>query len=348
MRWQLSEEQVAYQEAFVDWLGSVASPEVVRTWLESGDRVSFREAFVATGWAGVGVSEEHGGQGGGLLELALTAEALGGAVAPSADWLASSLASAAVGHSDEAVAVLIPSDRIPSAAAVVSVDGDGRVSGSVPGVLGAEQASRFLVIGAGANGAELRSIEATAVGISLQPLALLDRSRSAARVTLDAVASEPMEADPAEFASLIAARAAVLVAADSLGAMQRMLDLAVEYSKQRKQFGVPIGSFQAVKHAAATILVDIEAARSALYYTAASVEDRQAGYELHAAAVKAQATAAGVRAADSALTLFGAIGYTWEHDLHHSYKRAKLNQTLFGSPARWNDRIADSLGLVPA
>jgi alkylation response protein AidB-like acyl-CoA dehydrogenase len=138
----------------------------------------------------------------------------------------------------------------------------------------------------------------------------------------------------------------VLAAADALGAMHRMLDLAVEYSLQRRQFGVPIGSFQAVKHAAATILVGVEAGRSVVYYAAASLD---AGHEerlLHAAAAKAQVTAEAVRAADSALTMHGAIGYTWEHDLHLYAKRARLDEHLFGAPARWNERIADGLALL--
>jgi alkylation response protein AidB-like acyl-CoA dehydrogenase len=151
-----------------------------------------------------------------------------------------------------------------------------------------------------------------------------------------------------QFLDTCAARAAVLVAADSLGAMERMLDMAVTYSKHRHQFGVPIGSFQAVKHAAASILVDVEAARSVVYFAAASVDDRGPLSALHAAAAKAQVTAAGTRTGDAALTLHGAIGYTWEHDLHLLYKRAKLDEHLFGAPKTWNERLADRLPLTPA
>ena len=146
-----------------------------------------------------------------------------------------------------------------------------------------------------------------------------------------------------------AARSAVLTAADSLGAATRMLELSVTYSKQRHQFGVPIGSFQAVQHAAATILVDVEAARSAVYYAADSVDAGAPDADLHSPRrSKAQVTDSAVRAADSALTLHGAIGYTWEHDLHLFYKRSTLNQALFGTPKQWNDVIADRLELVEA
>src|SRR6202021_4112166 len=121
------------------------------------------------------------------------------------------------------------------------------------------------------------------------------------------VPAQWLDADPAAFLAQGSARAAVLTAADCLGAMERMLDLAVDYSKQRHQFGVPIGSFQAVKHAAATMLVGVEAARSAVYFGAASVGADGPQSLLHAAAVKAQVTAAGARVADNALTLHGAI-----------------------------------------
>jgi alkylation response protein AidB-like acyl-CoA dehydrogenase len=138
------------------------------------------------------------------------------------------------------------------------------------------------------------------------------------------------------------------VAADSLGAAERMLTSAVEYSKQRKQFGVPIGSFQAMKHAAATMLVGVEASRSITYFAAASVDQGADAALLHAATAKAQVTAEAERAADSALTMHGAIGYTWEHSLHRYYKRAKLNRVLFGTPHEWNERLAAALPLVAA
>ena len=167
-----------------------------------------------------------------------------------------------------------------------------------------------------------------------------------ADVIVDDAVSEGLDVDASSFLRQYAARAAVLVAADSLGLMAKMLEMAVAYSKQRQQFGVLIGSFQAVKHAAATMLVEVEAARSAVYFAAASVDAEGPQSELHAAAVKAQVTAAGSRVADSALTLHGAVGYTWEHNLHLFYKRAKLNESLYGRPEAWNERIADGLALV--
>ena len=377
MDWNLSPEQDAYQEALHDWLSDVAPQDTVRRWLDAGDAAAFEKLFAEGGWAGVGLPEELGGQGGGLVELALTAEELARAAAPSAGWLATVLAVPALalaGHRDiaeltlagETAAYLVPAESVPDEAPRLSVDEAGAISGSVPRVLAGGTAARFVVptVPAGTresmpsrtaegapraavDGRELRLVEAGVPEITRTSRKLLDRSRSVADVSLDRAPSRRLElADPAEVLRQAAARAAVLVAADSLGASGRMLDLAVAYSKQRRQFGVPIGSFQAVKHAAAMILVGVEAARSAVYFAATSVDAGDPEALLHAAAVKAQVTAEGSRTAESALTLHGAIGYTWEYDLQLFYKRARLDEKLLGTPAQWNERIGDGLPLV--
>jgi alkylation response protein AidB-like acyl-CoA dehydrogenase len=354
VQWKLSDEQVAYQESFGDWLGDVAPSEEVRGWLAADDQVSFSARFVKDGWSGVGVAEDKGGQGGGLLELALTAEALGAVAAPSALWLANVLAVPALADRpdlaeqtfvDAPTAVLMSAGSMPDAVLPLELAADGTVSGRSVRVLGAASATQFVAVVVDQFGALRLRLVPAGGGVVVEPRDLLDRSRAAADVTLVHAPSAELAIDADAFLSDCAARCAVLVAADTLGTMQRMLNLAVDYSKQRHQFGVPIGSFQAVKHAAASMLVDIEAARSAIYFTAAAVDGGLDQSDLQAAAVKAQVTAAGVRAADSSLTLHGAIGYTWEHDLHLFYKRAKLNEHLFGSPGRWHERIADGLGL---
>ncbi|MGH9108760.1 MAG: acyl-CoA dehydrogenase family protein, partial [Acidimicrobiales bacterium] len=120
------------------------------------------------------------------------------------------------------------------------------------------------------------------------------------------------------------------------------------YAKQRKQFGRPIAAFQAVKHAAAQMLVTVESSYSTALFAAASVQDTGPDAGLHAAAAKAQVTRHCAELADSALTVHGAIGYTWEYDLQLFYKRAKLDRILFGSPQAWNERIAAMLPIVVA
>jgi alkylation response protein AidB-like acyl-CoA dehydrogenase len=356
MEWKLSAEQDAYQEAFRGWLSAVAPSSAVRRWLDEGDPTAFRARFTADGWAGVGLPESLGGQGGGVVELALTAEELARAAAPSADWLASVLALPALTDQPglagavlggDSAALLLPAEAVPDQAAALPAPGPrGTLTGTVPRVLAGDTAAWFIAATGSGSALELRLVDAAAPGVSRVRRRLLDRSRSAADVTLDQAPSVPLAADAAAFLAQAAARAAVLVAADSLGAAERMLALAVEYSGQRRQFGVPIGSFQAVKHAAAAIEVAVEAGRSAVYFAAESVNAGGLQSPLHAAAVKAQVTAEAARAAELALTMHGAIGYTWEYDLHLFFKRARLDRQLFGAPAAWNERIADGLALV--
>lgn len=358
MQWKFSEEQEAYREALRGWLGDVAGSGEVRAWLglegADADPSGFEQRLVGDGMAGVGVAEELGGQGGGLVELAITAEELARVAAPSSAWLATVLAVPALAERPELLkaalegghaAVLVTADALPDSAPRLQVDAEGRITGVVPRVLGADRAGVLVVLAGEGDAARLYVVDARDSAVTVTPHLLLDRSRSVADVELSAAAGEVLDVDALAALARIADVAGVLVAADALGAMQRMLDLAVEYSGQRQQFGVPIGSFQAVKHAAASILVDVEAGRSGVYYAAASVEAVLSDSSLHAAAVKAQVTSAAGRAADSALTMHGAIGYTWEHDLHLFFKRARLDEHLFGAAAQWNDRIADGLEL---
>ena len=215
------------------------------------------------------------------------------------------------------------------------------------GVLGADRAGVLVVPVEHGTGTRLMLVDATADGVTATSRILLDRSRSVADVVLDHVAGTPLDVDADQLLADAALRAAVVVAADALGVMARMLELAVEYSLQREQFGVVIGSFQAVKHAAAGMLVAVESARSIVYYAAASVDEGSAERGVLAAAAKSQVTAEAGRSADTALTTHGAIGYTWEYDLQLLYKRAKLDAFLFGSPKVWNERLAAALPLLP-
>jgi alkylation response protein AidB-like acyl-CoA dehydrogenase len=250
-------------------------------------------------------------------------------------------------ESGDATALAVRADRIP--AAVTSVQStDGRLRGRIPCVLGAARSARLLVPLADGEATSLWLVDGGAEGVAVHPRPLLDRSRDVADVVLDDVVARRLDIEATAALGEIATRAAILVAGDALGAAERMLQLAVDYSKQRQQFGQPIGSFQAVKHAAAQMLVTVESALSIVCYAAQSAEEGLPERATHAAVAKAQVTHGCADIADSALTLHGAIGYTWEHDLHLFYKRAKLDQVLFGAPKAWNERIADVLPLVPA
>lgn len=355
MRWELSQDQEMYRESFRGWVEKFAPNDSVRAWLTSGDATDFESRFVSEGWFSVGLPEDVGGQGGGRLELALTAVELARQSAPSSAWIASVLAAPFLGGElgakalqEGEFAALVADSAKPLDSAPRLHFADGKISGDVPGVLGGDRARHLVVPVLGPGGVQVALVSAEADGVTVEATTLLDRSRSAARILFDGVAAEILDVDAPVLLADASLVSAVLVSADSLGAMERMLDLAVDYSKSREQFGVPIGSFQAVKHAAASILVSVEAARSIVFYAAESIDAGLEERGLHAATAKAQVTASGVVAADSALTIHGAVGYTWEHDLHFFYKRTKLNKGLFGSPAVWNERIAQALPLVSA
>ncbi len=348
MRWALDPEQLMLQDALAGWLRRVATPAAVRGWLDASDSSAFDSAVTQEGWLALGTAEQRGGQGGGLLELALAAEQFARVAVPSSTWMATVLAlpalpdDAAESALEEGLrlALAVRADR-PIGAADLTADA-GTVSGRVDLVLGGDRADRFVVPAGG----RLHLVDAADATVTTT--GLLDRSRVAATVRFDGAPAELLDIDAEDLLAAAGLRSAVLVAADALGAASRMLELAVEYSGQRTQFGVAIGSFQAVKHAAAVMLVAEEASRSLVYYAAASLDAGLPEAPLHAAAAKAQVTRAAVDSAESALTLHGAIGYTWEHDLQLFYKRTKLDLVLSGAPTVWNDRIADALELVAA
>jgi alkylation response protein AidB-like acyl-CoA dehydrogenase len=357
MHLELSDEQELFTTSLREWLGERAGSSSIRRWLDAGDPAAFERLFVDEGWAAVGFDEGLGGQGGGLLELALTARELGRAAAPSASWLQSAMVVPALAdepalvraasESGDVTALAVRADRIP--APVTSVQSRaGRLHGRIACVLGAARSRRLLVPLADGETTSLWLVDTAEAGVGVHPRPLLDRSRDVADVVLDDVAARRLDIDAATALGEIDTRAAILVGADALGAAERMLQLAVDYSKQRQQFGRPIGSFQAVKHAAAQMLVTVESSLSIVCYAAQSAEEGLPDRATHAAVAKAQATRGGAEIADSALTLHGAIGYTWEHDLHLFYKRAKLDRVLFGTPTAWNERIADVLPLIPA
>ena len=138
--------------------------------------------------------------------------------------------------------------------------------------------------------------------------------------------------------------AAVAIAADSLGGTERALEMAVEYSKVREQFGRPIGSYQALQHAAAEIVADMEPARSLLWYAAHAVDVLSNDAPRTAAMVKARMCEVYMRSADRAVLMHGGIGFTWDHDMHLWFKRARFNESYFGAPPFHRERIATLSG----
>ncbi|PTL59530.1 acyl-CoA dehydrogenase [Paraconexibacter algicola] len=293
------------------------------------DHRTAHDVAVAQGWTGIGVPEEAGGQGGGLLELSILAEELGRGAVPADGLYATILAALALHEADgdaDLLAALAGGER--TGALLVGGDRPTDVAGAATCVLGAPLADVLVAPDGHVH-------EASATTVTPRPLA--DRTRALGDVAgVDAGATS----------TGLAAHAAVLVAADALGAAQRLLDLTVAYVTDRVQFGVPVGSFQAVKHTAADMLTAIEGTRVVVQYAAWAVGEDEPGAATDAWVAKTRAARSAAFVADKALFLHGAVGYTWEHDLQLLFKRAKSDGPLFGDAGTYDDRIADALPLT--
>jgi alkylation response protein AidB-like acyl-CoA dehydrogenase len=186
-------------------------------------------------------------------------------------------------------------------------------------------------------------VDAKSPGVAIHSLKNLDLTRRVSRVELKNASAKRLHGGgSALFARLIDV-AAVALAADSLGGTERALEMAVDYSKVREQFGKPIGSFQAVKHMLADALVDVEGMRSTVYYAAwcAAADDPERA--LAASMAKAWCSDASARVMGTGLQVHGGIGFTWEHDMHLYVKRAQLDQVSYGDAPFHRDRIANIL-----
>jgi alkylation response protein AidB-like acyl-CoA dehydrogenase len=191
-----------------------------------------------------------------------------------------------------------------------------------------------LVIAAAGSGSLVEASDA-----NVQSVELIDATRSYARV--NGAGGEPLDGD----VSAGLQRAAVAAAAELVGVAQRALEMAVEYAKEREQFGRPIGAYQAVSHRCAQMLYDTEEARSLTLYAAWCADAQEEELPLAAHMAKARASDAGTSVTNAALQTFGGIGFTWEHDLHFLLKRAKVMGDLLGSAAQHRDRVAALAGL---
>jgi alkylation response protein AidB-like acyl-CoA dehydrogenase len=344
-----SDEQQFLRESVRGTVTREAGLPTVREWVLEGaiDHRAAAELAVRQGWTGIGIPEELGGQGGGTIELAILAEELGRGAVPADSLYATLLTALALAGCDAAHGEVeaIADGSAPAALALPADRAlDAPSGGTGPSlVLGAQAATRFVGLD-GLDGDRLWI--ALAEQAEVEAVAMVDHTRSLATTTVAADARTQLgELSPAARERL-AAQAAVIVAADALGASTRMLELTVEYVNQRQQFGVFVGSFQAVKHMAAEMLVAIEGTRAVLQYAAWAVGAGEPGAHTDAWVAKARASRTASFVADKALFLHGAVGYTWEHDLQLLFKRAKSDALLFGGAGANDERIADGLELV--
>jgi alkylation response protein AidB-like acyl-CoA dehydrogenase len=183
-------------------------------------------------------------------------------------------------------------------------------------------------------------------GLERTTLTGLDPTRRLARLRFARVPARPLaSADPVASVDLVADLASVALAAEQLGGLERAMELTVDYAKARVQFGRPIGSYQAVKHGCADMYVAWEHAVSVVRYAAWAADHDRAALPVAAALASVYLGPAYFEVATAMVQYHGGIGYTWEHDAHLFYKRAKTSQLLFGTPSHQRERLAGSLGL---
>ena len=323
MDFDLTEDQLALRAGAADVLDDLASPARVRAHTTTSDPFdrTLWQAMVDQGWLGVELTEAVGGLGLGSVEVAVLVEELGRHAAP-APIVPTVLALDAFAQAgdDAWVARLLAGDAI----ACVAWD----PAAPVPYAPSADVA-----------------IVLTDDGVYATELAERPRREPAMDITreLGWLSFDPATArrlGDADARTRLLDRGATFTSADLLGSASRALDMAVEYAKDRVQFGRPIGSFQAVKHRCADMLVDVEGMRSTVYWAAWCIGADDADASVAASTAKIWCSDASKRVMASALQVHGGIGFTWEHDLHFFLKRAQLDQLEFGDATAHRARLA--------
>ncbi|KUI22473.1 acyl-CoA dehydrogenase [Mycobacterium sp. GA-1285] len=352
------------REAVRDFLVARSPSSAVRAAMYSPagyDHRIWRELTADLGLASIAVPEEFGGAGAGMRELAVVFEETGAALLCAPFFSTVALAIPTLLASGDAAAVreylppLLDGSRTATAvlsgtldawdrgAAPLTARGDGvdyRLYGEADRVLDGHIANTILAAANTAAGVSLFAVNADTDELIREPLVALDRTRRVAKLRFDGVEARLIGADGGAAAGLERAYhlALVALAAEQVGAAQRCLDMAVGYAKERIQFGRAIGSFQAVKHRCADMLVLVEGARSAAQH-AAELPD---GEELAVAAsvAKMACSEAFLQVALDNMRIHGGIGFTWEHDAHLYVRRAKATQLIFGTPDYHAQRLA--------
>ncbi len=365
MNFDLTDEQQMLQSAAREFLAARLNSEKLRALAETDDAFSedLWKEISELGWPGLVVGADNGGQELGTIELAVLFEQVGYALMPgpvfSNTLAALALQTAGSDRQRERwLAPLATGDKRGTLAlwdrgagwtpADVTLDpqtsnGGYRLSGEKLFVLDAATADFFVV---GAKGDRRFVVERDAPGVTITPTPTIDATRKQYAVKFDDVEVGEDAAFGGEGAMEGARiRAYIALAAELTGVAQRALEMAVDYAKERKQFNRPIGSYQAVSHRCAQMLLETEGARSATYYAAWAADNEPETAPLAASMAKAYASDAGTRVTGASLQVHGGIGFTWEHDLHLFLKRAQADAVMFGD-ARWHrERVAQLAGI---
>jgi alkylation response protein AidB-like acyl-CoA dehydrogenase len=364
MYFDLTDEQQAIKSTARDFLAARYKSERIRELADSelGFERSDWEEMAELGWPGLALPEEWGGQGLGIVDLAVLFEEMGYALAPS-PLLSNTVVGLALslcGSDEQRERFLRPlaegelrgTPALWDAGSPATIgeftmegraDGDGTVlDGEKVLVMDAATADVLLV--ATADGRR-HVVERDATGVTIKPATAIDLTRRLYSVRFEGVEVAPENTLPADGGDYFQVfhRICVALAAESTGIAQRTMEMAVEYAKDRQQFGRPIGSYQAVSHRCAQMLLETENSRSAVYGAAWAADAEPESLPTAASMAKAYASDAGWRVPDASIQVHGGIGFTWEHDLHFFLKRGKANAAMFGDVKWHRERVADAV-----
>ncbi len=375
MDFGFSEEQEMLRKSARDFLAKESPMTYVRQMME--DERGFRDEqwqqMAGLGWMGLILPEEHGGAGLDFVDLIVVLEEMGRVVLPgpffstvvlggvallegaSAAQRKELLPKLAAGKLRVTLAQLEPSARWDAEGIALEArpaGGGYKLSGTKLFVPDAHTADLLIVAGrapgsTGAEGVSLFLVDAKAPGVTTTLLKTMDQTRKLCEVALRDV-SVPAERvlGPAgqgwKLLERVTDRGKVGLCAEMCGGAQKVLEMSVDYAKVREQFGRPIGSFQAIQHKCANMLVEVESSKSATYYAAWAVANDVPEGPLAAAMAKAYCSDAYRHTAGEGIQIHGGIGFTWEHDMHIYFKRAKSSEVTFGD-ATWNREIVAQL-----
>jgi alkylation response protein AidB-like acyl-CoA dehydrogenase len=334
MDFGFNDEQQEIKSTARQFLESRFKPDVVRE-LAEGDRYDDQlwNEICGLGWPGIAVGEEDGGQGLGMVELVILSEELGYACAPT-PFLSNAAAGLALGvaGSDQQKQGYLAGCASGEARGTVGIGPAGAASISlVPDAEGAE----FIVLISGEQAVLVPGSDA-----EIEMIDAIDTTRRYASVAV--AGGEPLPGDVGAARD----RIAVALAAELTGVAQRAMDMSVAYAKERHQFDRPIGAYQAVSHACAGMLYEVEEARSLTYYAAWAADAEPESLPLAAAMAKARASDAAWNVTKSAIQVHGGIGFTWEHDLHFLLKRARAGGQMYEPASRHRQRVATLAGVA--
>ncbi len=372
----VSAEQEELRASVRRFLADRAPLTAVRELMDTTDGVDegvWRQAGEQLGLQGIAIPEEYGGSGFSFVEQAIVLEELGAAlyggpylasaVLAATALLASNDEDAKKAHlpgiaSGEVIATLAFTEEDGSwdpdairLAASNGASGDGtggwQLDGRKSFVLDGHTADLILVIARAAGELSLFAVPGDAPGLARTAVPTLDQTRKLATLDFAAVPATLIGSAGGGAAALTHTLdvAAIALAAEQLGGAQRALDMTVEYLKVRHQFGRPIGSFQALKHRCADLLLEVESLRSAVQYAAAAVAENSTEIPVVASLVKAYASDVYFHVAAENIQMHGGIGFTWEHDAHLYFKRAKSSELFLGDASYHREHLATRIGL---